>query len=103
VKLEALGHLLTHHGRLKLFVVTDAFCLCGQAWRHQDAPGGALVDIGASVRVVFETMVLIHEPLRSGTLRFDRDTKCTRRLGTHRRHLAGRDVPDAYFAAAMTL
>ena len=46
---------------------------------------------------------LLEERLRSGSLLLDDQSQLTRRLQTHRRHVAGRDVPDEYWQKAAVL
>ena len=109
MKLERLQTLLESQSRTKIFVRTDLFCLCGHA--RDPRPSGpnargsnALsVRIGASVRLVLPTMELIQEELDSGTLLLTNDHGLTRRLQTHRRHLADLDVPEEYFERTRAL
>ena len=90
MKVEALARLLARSARLKVLVVTNDFCLCGYATAQQPTAAGLLVSIGESLRVMFGSSTVIAEPERSGTLLLSRDAKVTRRLQTHRRHLAGK-------------
>lgn len=102
MKVEALARILAAHSRCKVFVTTREFCLCGMLSHLRPAGTAHLVDIGASVRVL-RSGELIAEPLRSGSLQVDGETLLTRRLQTHRRHVAGRDVPDEYWQRAAAL
>lgn len=106
MKLERLQALLESQSRTKIFVRTDLFCLCGYARDPRPSGPGSnalSVRIGASVRLVLPTMELIHEELDSGTLLLTNDHGLTRRLQTHRRHLADLDVPEEYFERTRAL
>jgi hypothetical protein len=103
VKVDALVGLLQHRARLKIFVATEGFCLCGYASKPLATEAGVLLEIGASVRFVFAGGVLLEEAQRSGTLLLPHSGKVTRRVQTHRRHLAGKEVPEKYFDLAMAL
>ena len=103
MKIDTLRLLFTRRARVKLFVVADAFCLCGYASNPRPTEEGMLVDIGCSVRVSFGSQELIDEPESSGTLLLDARCKVTRRIQTHRRHLHGRAVCEDYLARALSL
>jgi hypothetical protein len=103
MKLAALERLLRDRGRAKVFVVTSEFCLCGQVSVYRPVGDGALVDVGASVRVLWGSGDLLEEPFRSGALSLSESTLLTRRLQTHRRHVAERTVPAAYWQRAALL
>jgi hypothetical protein len=100
VKLQTLSRLLQQQGKVKLFVVADEFALCGYALTQSESALGVMIDFGASVRAVFATGAVLREPHRSGTMVVTSGTRFTRRMQTHRRHLAGRQLPASYFAAA---
>lgn len=103
MKLDTLDRLFSRCARVKLFVVADAFCLCGYASNPRSTERGMLVDIGKSVRFSFGSHEVIDEPVSSGTLLLDDQSKVTRRIQTHRRHLHGRDVDEDYLARALGL
>ena len=102
MKLAALARLLTERGRCKVFVTTAEFCLCGQLGNLRRAGEAWLVEGGAAVRVL-RSGELLEERFRSGSLLLDDQSQLTRRLQTHRRHVAGREVPDAYWQKAAVL
>jgi hypothetical protein len=103
MKIEALRRLIETQGKVKVFVATDLFCLCGYAVKQQQTTAGVFVEIGASLRFVFASATLIREAVSSGTLVLSSVSQITRRLQTHRRHVAGRAVPEHYFAEALAL
>ena len=103
VKLDTLQGVLERRPRVKLFVLTKDFCLCGYASNARTTEGGLLIDIGASVRFAFASGSLMHEPVRSGSLRVTSTCKVTRRFQTHRRHLEAKGVPDRYLEDALGL
>jgi hypothetical protein len=102
MKLAALERLLTQRGRCKVFVTTAEFCLCGQLSNLRRAGEAWLVEVGASVRVL-RSGELLEERFRSGSLLLDDQSLLTRRLQTHRRHTAERDVPAEYWQRAAVL
>ena len=103
MKLERLQKILEGRARVKVFVLTDQFCLCGVASHPHEAGDALRVRVGASVRFVLRSGEVIDEPTSSGTLLLTASDKVTRRLQTHRRHLAEIDVPEDYFERALAL
>ena len=101
MRLDAMLRHLSAAGRVKIFIVTNEFCMCCYVTRQQSAgEGEILVDVGASVRHDFATGAVAEERFRSGTLALNRSSRLTRRIQTHRRHLGQRSVPDVYFRLA---
>jgi hypothetical protein len=100
MKLAALERLLHERGRTRVFLVTDTFCCCGTASRLLRAGDEVSIEIGGAVRWVFAPGDLVDAAAWSGTVPVTPSTSLTRRLATHRRHLAGRAVPAAYWSRA---
>lgn len=103
MKLETLREVLLRHGRIKLFVATDAQCLCTYVSRPQPDAEGLVLDTDSSLCVPFASGDVRFDAFGSGALRLCDGDRFTRRIQTHRRHLDGRNVPTEYFARANQL
>ena len=103
MKLDTLSKVFEQTPRVKLYVLTEEFGLCGYASKPHQGPGGLRVSIDSSVRIVLSSMSLLQEPVRSGTLFLTEMHKVTRRIQTHQRHLRDHQVPEEYFSLAMAL
>ncbi|HLQ38134.1 MAG TPA: hypothetical protein VK348_10050 [Planctomycetota bacterium] len=105
MRLEALRRILETQSRAKVFVLTGDSCLCGYVSKPRLTEQGLLVDVGSSLRVGFDTLVPVYEPMSTGTMQLTDSCKVTRRLQTHRRHLAsaGRVIPEDYFRRSMII
>ena len=103
MKLDTLCKVFEQTPRVKLYLLTEEFCLCGYASQPHRSAEGLRVSIASSVRVVLSSMSLLHEPVRSGTLFLTDKHKVTRRIQTHQRHLRDHQVPEEYFSLAMAL
>ena len=103
MKLETLRRVLEQAPRVKLYVLTEEFCLCAYASGAHQGQAGLRVSLAASVRVVLSDMSLIQEPVQSGTLFLTEKHRVTRRIQTHHRHLRELLIPEEYFNLAATL
>lgn len=103
MKIERLRKVLETHSKVKIFVLTEQFCLCGYVRQPQQAGESLRLRIGASVRVVLSSMEVIEESSDSGTLLVTQEQKVTRRLKTHQRHLENLPIPAEYFVLARDL
>ena len=103
MRIDALLRRLAADGRVKVFVATEEFCMCGYITRAQAADDAVLVELGSSVRHNFVTGAVVEERFRSGTLMVVPTTRMTRRLKTHRLHLAQHRIPERYFRIASVL
>jgi hypothetical protein len=103
MKLETLRDVLLRHGRIKLFVASDAQCLCTYISRPQPTADGLVLATDSSLSVLFADGEVTFDAFGSGALTLRDGDLFTRRIQTHRRHVAGRDVPTEYFARANQL
>ena len=103
MKLGRLRKLLEAKPRVKIYVLTDVFCLCGYAHDSGEEAERLRVKLAASVRVVLGASEVLQEPRNSGTLVLTEEHKVTRRIQTHRRHLEGMPIPERYFELAREL
>ena len=103
VKLDTLRGVLERQRCVKLFVFAEHFCLSGYVRNPRTTEAGLLIDIGPSIRFVFASGELLHEPVRSGSLELTPSCKITRRVHTHQRHLESKGVPDGYLKQALGL
>jgi hypothetical protein len=103
MKLDTIQRVFKRQPRVKLFVVTENFCLCGYATKPRATDQGLLVQIGPSVRFSFVSKQLRREARASGTLHLTATCKVTRRIETHRRHLEDLGVPGDYVNQAEAL
>ncbi len=103
MKLDTLCKVFEQTPSVKLYLLTEEFCLCGYASQPHQSTEGLRVSIDSSVRIVFSSMSLLHEPVRSGSLFLTEKHKVTRRIQTHQRHLRDHQVPEEYFTLARTL
>lgn len=99
MKVAALERLLRERGHTRLFLVTEDFCCCGSVSGLSRTGEAASIEVGAAVRWVFAAGAQV-EACWSGTVPLTAATALTRRLATHRRHLARREVPAAYWSRA---
>ncbi len=103
MKLDRLRKTLEAQGGSKIFVRTDAFCLCARVSAPQPTDAGLSVQVRASVRVSLPSMKLTEESADSGTLHLIDAHRVTRRVQTHRRHLEDLEIPEPYFRLAQEL
>ncbi len=97
MKLAALQRLLQQRGHIKMFFVTDTFCGCGIVHGLRQSGEEVSVDVGVSVQVSLVSGSFVEPDVPSMVLQVSNSTLLTRRLQTHRRHLAGREVPRDYW------
>ena len=102
MKPETLRALLERKKRTKVFVVTEGYAVAGFVRRSQvdELPAARLWPFVAWF-VGSDGIVVGGEPF--GPVALDEGARVTRRVQTHRRHLEGRVVPEAYFEAALAL
>ncbi len=103
MRLDALRRVLYQRARVKIFVALEDRCLCGYSSRQTATGPELVVKVGASVQVDFATRTITERPFFTGALVLSDKSKVTRRIQTHRHHLAGRDIPEQYFIQAMAL
>lgn len=102
MKLDALERLLRARGQVKVFVATDTFALCGLVRGLRTDGALVHVAVGESVCLQFADG-RVQTQANPSTLALAATVSLTRRLQTHRRHLAGRHAPVAYWDAAARL
>lgn len=107
MKLETLRRWFESHKRTKLFVATPEWAVTGFAARPRVGAatdeGELALDLAPYVAWFRrgDSLVRGREPF--GPVRLGPDALVTRRLQTHRRHLAGAGVPERYFEEAAAL
>ncbi len=104
MKLDTLARYFERTKRTKLFVVTDAYVVAGRASRPSAPKGDVLlVDFAPFVAYFFDGGGLVRGSETFGPVRLDDGVRVTRRLQTHRRHVADKQIPEGYFEACEEL
>ncbi|MCA3010244.1 MAG: hypothetical protein INH34_17865 [Phycisphaerales bacterium] len=102
MKRTALERLLRERGQVKLFVATETYAVCGWVRDLRTDGDVAQVAVGDAVWLHFAdgSVQTVATP---STLALAANASLTRRVQTHRRHLAGRHAPVAYWDAVARL
>lgn len=103
MKLDTLRNVFRRMPRVKLFVRCGTTAFCAVARSPHELDDGLLLQLDGAVHFDAEEGRIAHRPDAETSFVLTADCAVTRRLQTHRRHLADWDVPADYFRLAMAL
>ena len=103
MKLQTLRKYFKRSKRTKLYITTDAFLISGYVYNPREEKDSLLVDIGPYIIFSFGRKEILQSSGDFKALCLTAETKITRRIQTHRRHLQDREYPQEYFQLAWDL